>query len=85
MHQHHQGLFRHQLHAYKASSPQNTGDSPESEERGAGPCGDRSESIVDGKSDSGGSGEEGGGERKGLASLRDDGEESNASEITLKF
>lgn len=44
-------------------------------------AGDRSESIEDGKSESsswkGESGDNGGGERKGLAALRDDGEESN--------
>ncbi|OMO57940.1 hypothetical protein COLO4_34972 [Corchorus olitorius] len=61
--------------------------SPESDVRGAG---DRSESIEDGKSESsswkGESGDNGGGgERKGLAALREEGEESNGSEITLKF
>ena len=52
-------------------------------------AGDRSESIEDGKSESsswkGESGDNGGGrERKGLAALRDDGEESNrAMEVRL--
>lgn len=50
--------------------------------------GDRSESIEDGKSESSswkGESGENGGERKGLAALREDGEESNGSGITLKF
>ncbi|GLU09792.1 hypothetical protein SLE2022_266330 [Rubroshorea leprosula] len=79
---HHHHPFHHQLHMYKAAH-----GSPESDIRGAV---DRSESIEDGKSESsswkGESGENGGGgERKGLAALREDGEESNGSEITLKF
>lgn len=83
-HQLHHHALHHQLHVYKATSQ--TQSSPESDLRGAG---DRSESIEDGKSESsswkGESGENGGGERKGLAALREDGEESNGSEITLKF
>ncbi|KAA8523063.1 hypothetical protein F0562_009486 [Nyssa sinensis] len=76
---HHQALH-HQLHVYKAVSPTHT--SPDSDIRGAG---DRSESIGDGKSGSSISGENGG-ERKGLAMLRHEGDrESNGSEITLKF
>lgn len=70
---HHHTLHQ-QLHMYHQTSP-------ESDVRGGG---DRSESMEDGKSDSGGSwkagesgGENGGGERKG--------EESNGSDITLKF
>lgn len=65
----------HGIHVYKGSS-----QSPES-------GGERSESIEDGKSESsswkGESGENG----KGLAALRggEDAEESNGSEITLKF
>lgn len=51
--------------------------------------GDRSESIEDGKSDQSSSWKadngDNGGERKGLSSLKDDNEESNESEITLKF
>lgn len=50
--------------------------------------GDRSESIEDGKSESSswkGDNGENGSERKGLSNLRDDNEESNESEITLKF
>ena len=59
-----------------------TQNSPESDIRSSG---DRSESIVDGKSESGKwNGESG--EKKGLAALRDqEGEESTGSEITLKF
>nr|DAD27033.1 TPA_asm: hypothetical protein HUJ06_028501 [Nelumbo nucifera] len=78
--------LHHSLHhVYKASSQ--THSSPESDGR---PAGDGSESIEDGKSESsswnkGDSGDQNGGERKGLASLRDDGDESNGSEITLKF
>ncbi|KAK9269533.1 hypothetical protein L1049_001309 [Liquidambar formosana] len=82
-HQLHHHTLHHQLHVYKASSQ--THSSPESDVRGAG---ERSESIEDGKSESsswkGDSGENGG-ERKGLAALREDCEESNGSEITLKF
>ncbi|XP_062090680.1 myb family transcription factor EFM [Humulus lupulus] len=80
---HHHALH-HQLQMYKATSQ--THSSPESDVRGAG--GDRSESIEDGKSESSSwKGESGdnGAERKGLAALREDGEESNGSEITLKF
>ena len=50
--------------------------------------GERSESIEDGKSDSSswkGESGENEGERRGLAALREDGEESNGSDITLKF
>lgn len=69
---------------YKATSQGHS--SPESDIRG---IGDRSESIEDGKSESsswkGESGDNGVAERKGLAALREDGEESNGSEITLKF
>ncbi|XP_068653406.1 myb family transcription factor EFM-like [Aristolochia californica] len=72
-------------HAYKASSQVHS--SPESDFRRPG---DRSESIEeDGKSESsswkGDSGDNERGGPKGLLSLRDDGEESNGSEITLKF
>uniref|UniRef100_A0A2P2N4K5 HTH myb-type domain-containing protein n=1 Tax=Rhizophora mucronata TaxID=61149 RepID=A0A2P2N4K5_RHIMU len=82
MHHHHHS-FPHQLHPYGAMSQAH--NSPESEERGTG---ERSESIEDGKSESSGwkaeSGDNGG-ERKGLAALREEGEESNGSEITLRF
>ncbi|XP_068648798.1 myb family transcription factor EFM-like [Aristolochia californica] len=71
-------------HAYKVSSQAH--NLPESDVRR---LGDRSESIEDGKSESsswkGDSGDNDGGGPKGLLSLRDDGEESNGSEITLKF
>ncbi|XP_043725236.1 myb family transcription factor EFM-like [Telopea speciosissima] len=84
----HHTLHPHQHHLYKASSQMHS--SPESDGR---PAGDDSESIEDGKSessswnkgDSGENGDEKKRERKGLASLRDDGEESNGSDITLKF
>ncbi|XP_022143004.1 myb family transcription factor EFM [Momordica charantia] len=80
---HHQ--LHQQLHMYKAAAAQ-AQSSPESDGRGNG---DRSESIEDGgKSESGSWKAEsgGGGERKGnLAALRQEGEESNGSEITLKF
>jgi hypothetical protein len=85
-HQLHHHTLHHQLHhVYNATSHAHS--SPESDVRGTG---DRSESIEDGKSESsswkGESGEiNGGGERKGLAALREDGEESNGSGITLKF
>ncbi|KAJ6372206.1 hypothetical protein OIU76_026650 [Salix suchowensis] len=79
---HHHTLY-HQLHLYKPTSQVHS--SPESDVRGTR---DRSESIEDGKSESSSwkveSGENDGGERKGLAALREDGEESNGSEITLK-
>ncbi|PPD75981.1 hypothetical protein GOBAR_DD27091 [Gossypium barbadense] len=82
----HHHTLQQQLHIYKSTSQAHS--LPESDVRGAG---DRSESIEDGKSESsswkGESGENGGGadQRKGLAALREDGEESNGSEITLKF
>ncbi|KAL1373058.1 myb family transcription factor EFM [Arachis hypogaea] len=63
----------HHLHMYKAAG-QNS--SPESE---VGGCGERSESIEDGKSESSSWKGESEGERKGLN------EESNCSDITLKF
>ncbi|OMO80901.1 hypothetical protein CCACVL1_12706 [Corchorus capsularis] len=81
----HHHTLHHQLHMYKANSQAHSA-SPESDVRGAG---DRSESIEDGKSESsswkGESGDNGGGGGKGLAALREEGEESNGSEITLKF
>ncbi|XWS70638.1 hypothetical protein CRYUN_Cryun03dG0063900 [Craigia yunnanensis] len=82
----HHHTFHHQLHMYKATSQAHS--SPESDVRGTG---DRSESIEDGKSESSSwkceSGDNGGDgdQRKGLAVLREEGEESNGSEITLKF
>ncbi|KAK4604284.1 hypothetical protein RGQ29_012686 [Quercus rubra] len=84
-HQLHHHTLHHQLHVYKTTSQAHS--SPESDVRGTG---DRSESIEDGKSDSGSwkgeSGENNGmRERKGLVALREDGEESNGSGITLKF
>lgn len=84
--QHHHHTLQHQLRMYKSTSQAHS--LPESDVRGAG---DRSESIEEGKSESsswkGESGENGGGadQRKGLAALREEGEESNGSEITLKF
>lgn len=81
LHHHH----HHQVHVYKTTSHTQTHSSPESDAQGAG---DRSESIEDGKSDSSswkGESGENGGERKKLAALRDDCEESNGSQITLKF
>ncbi|KAF3441964.1 hypothetical protein FNV43_RR15880 [Rhamnella rubrinervis] len=86
LHHHHHHNLHHQLQLYKAA-PQ-THSSPESDAcRGAG---DRSESIEDGKSESsswkGESGDNAADQRKGLAALRgEDGEESNGSDITLKF
>ncbi|EEF33013.1 myb family transcription factor EFM [Ricinus communis] len=83
-HQLHHHTLHHQLHMYNKATSQ-AHSSPESDIRGTG---DRSESIEDGKSESSSwkaeSGENGG-ERKGLAAFREDGEESNGSEITLKF
>ncbi|OVA06535.1 SANT/Myb domain [Macleaya cordata] len=83
-HQLHHSLHHHPHHVYKISSKPHS--SPESDGRGAG---DRSESIEDGKSESsswkGDSGDQNAGERRGLASLRDEGDKSNGSEITLKF
>ncbi|KAK4772479.1 hypothetical protein SAY86_014254 [Trapa natans] len=80
IHHHH---LHHQLLVYNATSQAHS--SPESGMRGTG---DRSESIEDGKSDSSswkGDNGENVEERKGLSKLRDDKEESNESEITLKF
>ncbi|OWM65990.1 myb family transcription factor EFM [Punica granatum] len=84
-HEIHHHPLHHQIHVYKATSQ--THSSPESGMRGTG---DQSESIEDGKSESSSwkgdtSGENGGDQRKGLSNLRDDNEESNGSEITLKF
>ncbi|KAI4335793.1 hypothetical protein L6164_014403 [Bauhinia variegata] len=80
----HNHALHHHLHMYKTASQNHT--SPESDVRGAG---DRSESIEDGKSESSswkGESGENEGDRKGLATLRDqDGEDSNGSDITLKF
>ncbi|KAK4764572.1 hypothetical protein SAY86_025662 [Trapa natans] len=80
---HHHPLHHHQLLVYKPTSQAHS--SPESGMRGTG---DRSESMEDGKSDSSiwkSDNGENVGERKGLRSLRDENEESNESEITLKF
>ncbi|XP_054792187.1 myb family transcription factor EFM-like [Prosopis cineraria] len=79
---HHTLLHHHHLQMYKTNSHQG---SPESEMRGGG---ERSESIEDGKSESSswkGESGENEGERKGLAALREEGEESHRSETTLKF
>ncbi|KGN60646.1 myb family transcription factor EFM [Cucumis sativus] len=89
---HHQHALHQQLHMYKAAATAQAHSSPESDGRGNG---DRSESIEDGgksesgswKVESGGENNGGTGERKGnLAALRQEtGDESNGSEITLKF
>ncbi|KAJ0495849.1 putative transcription factor MYB-HB-like family [Helianthus annuus] len=83
---HHQ-LHHHNIHMYKPSS-QTTQSLQESGSRGGGTAtagGNRSESIEDGKSESGGSWKaESGGDTKALM-LREECEESNGSEITLKF
>ncbi|KAK8550236.1 hypothetical protein V6N13_118754 [Hibiscus sabdariffa] len=85
----HHHTLQHQLHMYKATSHSQGHSLPEPDVRGGG---ERSESIEDGKSESsswkGESGDNGGGggdQRKGLAALREEGEESNGSEIALKF
>ncbi|KAI3754276.1 hypothetical protein L1987_54056 [Smallanthus sonchifolius] len=91
MHHHHNGNLHHQLHhhnnIYKPSS-QTTQSLQESNGRGGGNTtagGNQSESIEDGKSESGGSWKaESGGETKALR-LREECEESNGNEITLKF
>ncbi|XP_061375215.1 myb family transcription factor EFM-like [Gastrolobium bilobum] len=76
---HHHALHHH-LHLYK------TAPHPESSPESDG--GNRSESIEDGKSESSSWKDESGenkGKIKGLAALREEGEESTGSEITLKF
>lgn len=81
---HHQ--LHHHSHMYKPSS-QTTQSLAESNGRGGTTTtgGNRSESIEDGKSESGGSWKaESGGETKALI-IREQCEESNGSEITLKF
>ncbi|KAI3701474.1 hypothetical protein L6452_26580 [Arctium lappa] len=90
-HHHHNttGNHHHHLHhMYNKPSSHTTQSLPESTGRGgatAAAGGDRSESIEDGKSESGGSWKaESGGETKALI-LREECEESNGSEITLKF
>ena len=72
--QHHHNGSLHHLHMYKAA--RHGQSSPESD---VGGVGERSESIEDGKSESSSWKGESEGERKGLA------EESNGSDITLKF
>lgn len=82
-HQLHHHTLHHQLHVFRTSTASRTQSSPESDLRGNG---DRSESIEDGKSESGSwkAGTESG--EKGMAARRsEDREESNASQITLKF
>ncbi|XP_047309013.1 myb family transcription factor EFM-like [Impatiens glandulifera] len=69
---HQQLLHHHQIPIYKASS---TNNSPNSDVR--------SESIEDGKSESSSGGDDGG-ERKGVAAMRGEGEE-RTGEIRLKF
>ncbi|KAM1727111.1 hypothetical protein ACFX12_017797 [Malus domestica] len=89
----HHHTLQHQLHVYRTSTASHTQSSPESDGRGAG---DRSESIEDGKSESGSwKGTEsddhvnmnGGDQRNGGLTARrsEDGEDSNGSQITLKF
>lgn len=95
-HHHHHQLHHHSLHnqlhhhVYHPASQTTVHSSPESDIRGGTAAGDRSESIEDGKSESSSwkaddSNGENGGERKILALRGEDGEESNGSEITLKF
>ncbi|CAI9100242.1 OLC1v1037195C1 [Oldenlandia corymbosa var. corymbosa] len=85
-HHHHPAAALHnQLHIY--NQPPQAQSSPDSDVRGTG---DRSESIEDGKSESSSwkadsNGENGGGGERKLLVVREEGEESNASEITLKF
>lgn len=95
---HHEAVHHHPLHGhhhqiqvYKGTSHPQPQSSPESGMRGGGGDG-QSESIEDGKSESsswkGDSGDHvnGGDQRNGLITMRDDNnEESNGSEITLKF
>ncbi|XP_022999195.1 myb family transcription factor EFM-like isoform X2 [Cucurbita maxima] len=82
---HHQHMLHQQLQMYKGAATAQPQISPDSDGRGNG---DRSESIEDGgKSESGSWKVESGGEGKGnLTALRQEGgDESNGSEITLKF
>ena len=82
-HQLHHHTLHHQLHVYRASTTSRTQSSPESDLRGNG---DQSESIEDGKSESGSwkAGTESG--EKDMAARRsEDREDSNGSQITLKF
>jgi len=75
----HDTLHHHHFHMYETAP--HTQSSPESDVRSGG---GRSESIEDGKSESGSW--KGSGEKKGLAALRDqEGEDSTGSEITLRF
>lgn len=77
----------HQPHVVYKTTSSRTHSSPESDMQGG--AGDRSESIEDGKSESGswkgGDSGENGAERRGLASLRDEVEKNNGNEITLNF
>ncbi|KAJ6923321.1 myb family transcription factor EFM-like [Populus alba x Populus x berolinensis] len=76
----HHHTLHHQLQLFRPTSQVHS--SPESDFRGSR---DRSESIEDGKSESsswkGESGENDGGERKGRAALREEGEVSNGSKF----
>ncbi|GJZ15374.1 Myb family transcription factor EFM [Tanacetum coccineum] len=84
-HHHHQ--LHHHSQMYKPTSQTTTQSLPESNGRGGTTTtgGNRSESIEDGKSESGGSWKaESGGETKALV-LREQCGETNGSEITLKF
>ncbi|KAL2553690.1 Homeodomain-like superfamily protein [Forsythia ovata] len=81
----HNHPIHHQLHMYKPPSQTQTHSSPGSDVPGG--TGDRSESMEDGKSESSSWKADSvveNGERKTLV-LKEEGEESNGSEITLKF
>ncbi|PWA77983.1 homeodomain-like superfamily protein [Artemisia annua] len=94
LHHHHNAgtaNHHHQLHhhspMYKPTSQTTTQSLPESNGRGGTTTtgGNRSESIEDGKSESGGSWKADSGVETKAMVLREECEESNGSEITLKF
>ncbi|KAL7142754.1 hypothetical protein ABFS83_08G145000 [Erythranthe nasuta] len=83
-----QELYPQQLHLYNKPPPltqRGRNISPESDVRGGGGAGDPSESIEDGKSESGSWKADSGGGENGGERRRLDGEESNGSGVTLKF
>ncbi|KAL7142755.1 hypothetical protein ABFS83_08G145000 [Erythranthe nasuta] len=89
MHHHQQQQQQQQqLHLYNKPPPltqRGRNISPESDVRGGGGAGDPSESIEDGKSESGSWKADSGGGENGGERRRLDGEESNGSGVTLKF
>lgn len=80
----HHHAIHHQLHLYNKQPPvAQRNSSPESDVRGG--SGDPSESIEDGKSESGSWKADSGGDNSGERRRVEGAEESNASVVSLKF